>query len=179
MTLTCATPGAIMRYTTDGTNPTAASTLYTGPVMLSVTTTLKATAFKAGMTDSVVATGLYTIAVLTPVLTPAPGAYIGATTVTITCATPGAVIRYTTDGTIPTAASAVYTSPITLTLTTMLQAYASATGLADSAVAGGTYAITINTPVFTPAPGPYVGSRGRDYHLRNRRRDDPLYHRRL
>ena len=40
--------GAEIRYTTDGSEPTAASTLYSAPVTLTATTTVKAKAFKNG-----------------------------------------------------------------------------------------------------------------------------------
>lgn len=61
VTMTCATSGSTIRYTDDGvTEPTGASTEYTVPVALAATTTLKAKAFKAGLTDSATATEVYT-----------------------------------------------------------------------------------------------------------------------
>ena len=45
--------GAEIRYTLDGSAPTSASTLYSGPVTLSDTTTVKAVAIKDGVTSSV------------------------------------------------------------------------------------------------------------------------------
>ena len=45
--------GAEIRYTLDGSTPTAESALYTGPVTLSDTTTVKAIAIKDGVTSSV------------------------------------------------------------------------------------------------------------------------------
>lgn len=58
-TITCATADAVIRYTTDGTEPTETSTVYTAPVTISTTTTLKAKAWKTGMTPSFVATATY------------------------------------------------------------------------------------------------------------------------
>ncbi len=56
-----ATLDATIRYTTDGTDPAASTgTPYSGPVPLTTTTTLKARAFKAGLSDSPVTTGTYT-----------------------------------------------------------------------------------------------------------------------
>ncbi len=51
--------------------------------------------------------------VAAPVFSPAAGTYPGPTTITITSSTPGATIRYTTDGSDPTTGT-VYTAPIVL-----------------------------------------------------------------
>ena len=54
------TPGAQIRYTLDGTPPTATTGLiYTGPITISTTTTLRAAAFKAGLTPTNVDTQTY------------------------------------------------------------------------------------------------------------------------
>ncbi len=45
VTITCPNPSAQIRYTTDGSDPDAASTLYTGPVAINATTVLRAAAF--------------------------------------------------------------------------------------------------------------------------------------
>jgi hypothetical protein len=62
VSITSATSGASVRYTTDGSTPSeTAGTLYSGPVSISSTKTLKAIAYKTGMTDSTVASATYTI----------------------------------------------------------------------------------------------------------------------
>lgn len=81
----------------------------------------------------------------TPVFTPGGGAYDSAQEVTISCATEGAVIRYTMDGSTPNAASTAYAGPIRVTAATILKAFASAEGLADSAVASAAYTIGTGT----------------------------------
>ncbi|MFB9275627.1 beta-1,3-glucanase family protein [Cohnella cellulosilytica] len=63
VTLATSTPGATIKYTTDGSTPTAASLTYTGPISVSTTTTVKAIAMKAGMTDSDLASAAYKISV--------------------------------------------------------------------------------------------------------------------
>ena len=76
-----------------------------------------------------------------PVFVPGSGTFSTAQDVTISCATANAVIRYTTDGSTPGAASAVYTGPIHITATTTLKAYAVSAGLGDSGVATAVYTI--------------------------------------
>lgn len=63
VTLSCATSGATIRYTTDNSEPTSSSTAFVSgtPISISATTTLKAKAFKSGMTDSSTASAAYTI----------------------------------------------------------------------------------------------------------------------
>ena len=60
VTLTSRTPGASIRYTTDGSAPTTTTgTLYTGPVTVSGSSPLRAIAFRAGWAPSVVKTHSY------------------------------------------------------------------------------------------------------------------------
>lgn len=61
VTITCETEGATIYYTTDGNNPTASSSIYSDPISVSETTTIKAIAIKDGMTNSAVATAEYVI----------------------------------------------------------------------------------------------------------------------
>lgn len=53
--------GAELRYTTDGSAPTATSARYTGPIAVSVSTTLRVAAFQAGAVGSPVETATYVI----------------------------------------------------------------------------------------------------------------------
>lgn len=59
--LTSSTAGASIYYTTNGTEPTTASTLYSAPFNVTTTTTVKAIAVKAGLTNSAVASRAITI----------------------------------------------------------------------------------------------------------------------
>ncbi len=62
--------------------------------------------------------------VATPTFSLAEGAYVTAKNVTISCATDGATIYYTTDGTTPTGSSTAYSSAIAISSTTTLKAIA-------------------------------------------------------
>jgi hypothetical protein len=62
ISISCATSGASIRYTLDGSTPSeTAGTLYSGPVNISSTATLKAIAYKSGSNDSAIASTTYTI----------------------------------------------------------------------------------------------------------------------
>ena len=58
--ITCVTAGATIRYTTDGTDPTESSPVYSGPVFIDDDTMVKARAWKSGMNPSAVAAEMYT-----------------------------------------------------------------------------------------------------------------------
>jgi len=103
--------------------------------------------------------------VATPTFSPAACIFYPTTNVTIACATSGATIRYTLDGTEPTAESAEYTAAIALSATTTVKARAFADGMNASAVASATYMLT--EPVDPPDPPSgdkmfYIGESGYD-----------------
>ena len=84
--------------------------------------------------------------VATPTFNPPGGQYSSPITVTISCATPGASIYYTTDGSNPTPSSIPYTAPIPLSTTTTLKAIGVLPGMENSPVATATYSfpVTVN-----------------------------------
>jgi hypothetical protein len=61
VTLSCATLSATTHYTTDGSSPTESSPVYSTPITIAETTTVKARAYKSGITPSDTVTGLYRI----------------------------------------------------------------------------------------------------------------------
>ena len=85
-------------------------------------------------------------AVVEPVFTPAAGEYYGTQSVTISCATAGAEVYYTLDGTDPTSTSTKYTGAISITATTTVKAIA-VKGANSSEVVSATY--TILAPLAT------------------------------
>ena len=60
VTISCATAGATIRYTLDGSDPTESSATYTGPITVNDDVTIKARAWKSGMNPSVIAGATYT-----------------------------------------------------------------------------------------------------------------------
>ena len=159
VTITDSTPAAVVYYTTNGSVPTTASALYSGPISVSTSETVQAIATANGYSRSAVASAAYTITppAATPVFSLAPGTYTTTQTVTITDSTPAAVIYYTTNGSVPTTASAPYSGPISVSTTETIKAIAIASGYSQSAVASATYTIskTAATPVFSPVAGTY------------------------
>ncbi len=77
-----------------------------------------------------------------PSFSPAGGTYSSAQTVTISDATPGATIYYTTDGSTPNTGAPVYSSPIAISSNTTLKAIATASGYSASSVSTATYTIS-------------------------------------
>lgn len=67
VSLSTSTPDAEIRYTTDGTDPNGTSTLYAAPFAINTigANTVKAIGIKSGLTNSAIASAVYTIAVPT------------------------------------------------------------------------------------------------------------------
>ena len=160
VTISDTTAGTTIYYTTNGTTPTTSSTVYSAPITVSASETLEAIAVKTGSTNSAVATAVYTIAPVlpTPTFSPAAGTYTTAQTVSISDATAGTTIYYTTNGTTPTTSSTVYSAPITVSSSETLEAIAVKTGSTNSAIATAAYTISsvLPTPTFSPAAGTYT-----------------------
>jgi len=144
VTISDSTRGAVLYCTTDGTAPTSSSPKCSQPTTVFQSEFLQAIAVAPGMKASAVVSAGYTInlsAAPTPTFSPAGGIYSGAQTVTISDATSGANIYYTTDGSVPSASSTLYTSPVTISKTATLSAIAIVSGNSNSGVASATYTI--------------------------------------
>lgn len=152
VTINTTTESATIYYTTDGTNPTTESSVYSAPITINSATTIKAFAVKNGFPNSDIVEASYTIA--TPVATPtfslAEGTYTSIQTVTISTDTEGADIYYTIDGSEPTTSSNKYSKPISVDETMTIKAIAVKDGMANSTVASATY--TINLPDYAELP---------------------------
>jgi len=143
VTVSCSTSGATIHYTTNGVDPTEADAVVAsgGTVLVDRTLTLKAKAWKPGTSPSGVAQAVYTLKPATPSFTPAGGTYASPQMVTIATATAGAEVRYTADGTDPSATSTLYASPVSVRITTTLKAKAFKTDWTPSDTATATYTL--------------------------------------
>ena len=88
-------------------------------------------------------TSVTTPTVATPTLSPMAGNYTSAQTITLADVTPGASLFFTQDGSTPTASSTPYTAPFSINTSQTIQAIATLSGLANSAVASAAYTITL------------------------------------
>jgi len=163
--ISCPTPQAVIRYTTDGSDPLISSTVYTVPINVPMNTamTLKAKAFRTDWESSETTTAIYNVGVLPlPTFNPISGTYTMAQDVAISSSVVGTTIRYTLDGTEPNASSAVYNNPIHVGLNSLqvVKARAFKTGWGDSPVATATYLVTgqVADVVFNPASGNYTAA---------------------
>jgi Chitobiase/beta-hexosaminidase C-terminal domain len=155
------TGSATIYYTIDGSAPSVASTPYAGPVNVPASMTLRAMAV-ASEQSSTVTSGSYTIAtngtpgssVPAPSFSPAPGIYNSVQSVSIADANSTAAIYYTTDGSLPSTSSARYVSPISVSSSMTMKAFA-VVGQQSSAVISGAYTISLPAAklAFTTQPG--------------------------
>lgn len=159
--VTSATPGAEIHYTTDGADPTLADPVVTSgtSVTVDVSLTLKARAWKTGLASGNVAAATYTLSVATLTFSPVGGTYTTPRTVTIGTSSPGAAIHYTTDGSVPTQSSAVYSTALSVGTTTTLKAVGIRAGWTSSSVSSHTYTMNFGTlaaPTLSPGTGTFT-----------------------
>lgn len=146
VSLSSATSGATIYYTTNGSTPTMSSTKYTGAFNLTSSATINAISVKSGMTTSGVASKFVTV---NKTSTPKISSTMtnAAFSITIT-AENGAVIYYTTDGSAPNTSSTRYNGQFPLSSTATVKAIAVADGKAISDVAVSSISAKIpDTPV--------------------------------
>ncbi len=143
VTVSCATSGAAIHYTTTGAAPTESDPVIAngGTIFIDKVTYLKAFAVKANMTNSAIRSGIYGPQVAAPSLSLGDGAYESGETVTMTTTTSGAEVHYTTNGSDPTAGDPIATGPVTLTHTCTLKARGLRTDWVDSPITTANYTI--------------------------------------
>ena len=109
-------------YTTNGEDPTTQSNIYTEPLLVTQTTTLKFMAVDNAGNPSEIYTEIYTIDKTAPNAwaNPKGGLFNVNKTVSLTMNKTG-TIYYTRNGTTPTTASTKYTGPLSITTTTTLK----------------------------------------------------------
>ncbi len=105
-----------------------------------ITVTHKGT-LSSSQNYSIIISGIdSSVLVSTPTFSPAGGTYSSTQSVTISCATSGSSIYYTTDGSDPTTSSNLYSTPVSVSTSTTLKAKAFHILWSDSSIASATYA---------------------------------------
>jgi Chitobiase/beta-hexosaminidase C-terminal domain len=92
-----------------------------------------------------------------PVFSPSGGNYSAIQAVTITSATDDAMIFYTTDGSVPTASSTKYASPVVVSASETLKAIAVKNGSATSSVGSAAYTLAESSQIGSAAPFAKLG----------------------
>ncbi|MGN0542909.1 MAG: InlB B-repeat-containing protein [Acutalibacteraceae bacterium] len=134
--------GATVYYTSNGSTPTTSSNKYAGGIDVKTSCTIKAIAVKgsakSGVASRAVSVGQVAQPTITSTLTSSDMC------VTLDCSTYGAKIYYTLDGSAPSPYKYYYNgSPIRLTSSATIKAYAIKDGCADSPTAQKTVSVTV------------------------------------
>lgn len=116
---------ATIYFTTDRSEPTPASAIYTGPITIAQDTILTFSAIDTAGNREYPQSQQYRIDTIAPETLPSNrgGVYPTALTVALTT-NESAIIYFTVDGSEPTTASAVYGGPMTISATTILKYFA-------------------------------------------------------
>lgn len=152
--LTSNVAGSTIYYTTNGDVPTTTSSVYTAPIAINSTTTLKFfSSNPAAATSEPVRSLLYSIDSTPPVTTAslASGAFTSAQSVTLT-ANEKATIFFTLNGATPTITSPVYTRPIVIASTATLKFFARDSAGNREVEQAILYTIDSTPPKVTPVP---------------------------
>ena len=160
ITLSTITAGATIHFTTDGSTPTILSPIFTVPFTLAIgVKTVKAFAVRVDLLDSIETQAIYTVQdVVEPVtFSPAAGDILNTDPITLSTITSSATIHFTTDGSTPTIASPIFSSPFTLPEGVQtVKAFAVKAGLIDSIETQAIYTVTkltVQPVTFSPPAG--------------------------
>ena len=151
LTISNGMPNASIFYTTDGSTPTSSSTLYNGPISIASTETVTAIATAPGYEVSGLTQATYEFMADVPTFSLPGGTYTSVISLVITSTIPNATINYTTDGSLASAGSTLYTGPITISSSETVKAVAVLNGYESDGVSA-SYVIEI--PGFSVAAQP-------------------------
>lgn len=145
--------GSEIRYTINDVDPTSGSLLYTGSLTINGNATIRARLFANGSAVSAVFTNAYTKANDVQ-FGPAPGFFTNVTTVSLVNLVGSGQMRYTINGSDPTAGSTLYSTPLTITSSATFRAGLFLNGFPISTVSTGAYTQVLAEGIkFGPAPG--------------------------
>ncbi len=131
LSISCTTEGASIYYTTNGTQPSSSSYVYTAPVKIEGNCTIKAIAIKDGYSSEVSTYLVSNFICVTPTICQT----IESNIISITSDTRDASIYYTLDNTTPTKTSTLYTGEFQITKSCIVKAIAIKADHKDSPIA--------------------------------------------
>ncbi|HOF02119.1 MAG TPA: chitobiase/beta-hexosaminidase C-terminal domain-containing protein [Spirochaetota bacterium] len=156
----CQTPDVAIYYTLDGSNPSSASNLYNGSIILTPNSlgnpiTLKTAAYKYGFAYSETKEEKYLFRVGSVNVFPEGGEYDSEIRATLSSSLSGALIYYTLDGSEPSEETSLYTEPIVLNSDAVVKAIAVKSGFKNSIPIETQYRFKTARPVFSKISGTY------------------------
>jgi hypothetical protein len=137
--------GSKIYYTLDGSAPTIDASVYSSPIEISSSKTIRAIAVNTRSKSSTISTAVYVIngSVADPVPSVSGGVYDNDILFTLVTVPTSAKILYSLDGSEPTQE---YTAPLTISATSTIKAKATEGGYMDSGVISETYTMIAATP---------------------------------
>ncbi len=165
-------PDASVYFTTNGNIPlfdvpNTFTMLYTGPIQVNQSTTIRAVAVKSGFPNSQEVVSYISInggpsPVMAPVVSPGAGVYTSAQEISLSCETDSATIYYTTTGNVPvpgTSFTKIYSQPFVVHSSTQIRTFAVKEGMLNSPQTITNIVINAPTPVVsTPVISPGSGN---------------------
>jgi len=154
--ITSQTPNAIIKYTLDGTDPSKLNGfIYNSTISIEFTSTIKAIALFNDMIDSDVTSLNITIKpkLTNPIISPQNKSFESTLEISIYSPIADALIKYTTDGSIPSESNGLtYNSKFIISTTTTVKAVAIKSGTINSDVVITTYTklAKVLTPLLSP-----------------------------
>jgi sugar lactone lactonase YvrE len=142
--VTCDTPGAEIRYTLDGGSPTETSPLFFEPLVV-YHGTLLVRGFCDGMNPGQVAIASFQNSMpsaLEPEILPSGGLFATNVTITITSSQASGQIHYTLDGSEPLSNAPLYSGPLALTNSALVQARTYSAGSVPSSIRSANFILT-------------------------------------